>query len=79
LIAMRPREIRDLTKEEVLTRKEELEREIFNLRIRQATKQIENPLKIRTIRRELARITTILREDEMNIRKLASKGEIAHG
>lgn len=79
MIAMRPREIRDLTKEEVLTRKEELEREIFNLRIRQATKQIENPLKIRTIRRELARITTILREDEMNIRKLASKGEIAHG
>jgi large subunit ribosomal protein L29 len=76
---MKPREIRDLTKEEVLTRKEELEREIFNLRIRQATKQIENPLKIRTIRRELARITTILREDEMNIRKLASKGESAHG
>lgn len=76
---MKPREIRDLTKEEVLTRKEELEREIFNLRIRQATKQIENPLKIRTIRRELARITTILIEDEMNIRKLASKGESAHG
>ena len=76
---MKPREIRDLTKEEVLTRKEELEREIFNLRIRQATKQIENPLKIRTIRRELASITTILIEDEMNIRKLASKGESAHG
>jgi len=74
-MSMRPREIRDLTREEILTRKEELEKEVFNLKIRQATKQIDNPLKIRTIRRELARITTILHEDRENIRKLASKGE----
>jgi large subunit ribosomal protein L29 len=73
---MKPREIRDLTKDEILVRKEELEREVFNLKIRQATKQIDNPLRIRVLRRELARITTILKEDEKNIRKLASKGEI---
>lgn len=73
---MKTRELRDMTKDEVLVRKEELEKEIFNLKIRQATKQIDNPLKIRTLRRELARITTILHEDEMNIRKLASGGEI---
>ena len=47
---MRTSELRDLTKDEVLVRKEELEKEIFNLKIRQATKQIENPLKIRTIK-----------------------------
>jgi large subunit ribosomal protein L29 len=72
---MKAREIRDLTKEEVLARKEELEKEIFNLKIRQATKQVENPLRIRTTRRELARIRTILHEDETGARKLASKGE----
>jgi large subunit ribosomal protein L29 len=73
---MKPREIRDLTKDEILVRKEELEREVFNLKIRQATKQIDNPLRIRVLRRELARITTILDEDEKNVRKLASGGEI---
>lgn len=72
---MKPRELRDLTKDEILVRREELEKEMFNLKIRQATKQIDNPLKIRTLRRELARITTILYEDDTNIRKLASKGE----
>jgi large subunit ribosomal protein L29 len=72
---MKARNLRDLTKDEVLARKEELEKEIFNLKIRQATKQIENPLKIRVIRRELARIKTILHEDEMGLRKLATKGE----
>jgi large subunit ribosomal protein L29 len=73
---MKPREIRDLTKEEILIRKEELEKEIFNLKIRQATKQIDNPLRIRVLRREISRITTILNEDEKKIRQLASKGEV---
>jgi large subunit ribosomal protein L29 len=72
---MKPREIRDMTKEEILTRKEELEKEIFNLRIRAAYKQIENPLRLRVIRRELARITTILHEDSKGIRTLAIRGE----
>ena len=73
---MKPRQLRDLTRDEIIVRKEELEHEIFNLKIRQATKQIDNPLRIRVLRRELARITTILYEDEKNIRKIASEGEI---
>lgn len=76
---MKPREMRDMTREEILGRQEELEREIFNLKIRQATKQSDNPLKIRTLRREMARITTILREDELSIRPLAAKGELKNG
>jgi large subunit ribosomal protein L29 len=76
---MKTHELRDLTKDEILVRKEELEKEIFNLKIRQATKQIENPLKIRTIRRQLARINTILHEDEMGVRQLAVKGETKNG
>jgi large subunit ribosomal protein L29 len=75
---MKPREVRDLTKDEILAKRDELEKEIFNLKIRQATKQIDNPLRIRVLRRELARITTILHEDEQSIRKLASKGEASN-
>jgi len=72
---MKPQELRDMTKEEILIKKEELDKEIFNLKIRQATKQIDDPLRIRTLRRELARIVTILHEDELEIRPLAAKGE----
>ena len=72
---MKAHELRDMTKEEILIKKEELEKEIFNLKIRQATKQIDNPLRIMTLRRELARIITILHEDELKIRPLAAKGE----
>ncbi len=81
---MKPREIRDMTKDEILGVQEELKREIFNLKIRQATKQSDNPLKIRVLRRELARITTILQEDALGIRTLSSKsldskGEVKNG
>ena len=71
---MRPQELRDMTKDEILVKKAELEKEIFNLKIRQATKQIDNPLRIRTLRRELARIVTILREDDLKIRPLTAGG-----
>lgn len=72
---MKARELRDMTRDEIVLRREELEKEIFNLKIRQATKQIDNPLKIRTLRRELARIVTVLHEDDLKIRPLAAGGE----
>jgi large subunit ribosomal protein L29 len=72
---MKPREIRDMTKEEILARKDELQKEMFNLRIRQGYKQVDNPLRIRILRRELARITTILYEDDKKIRPLTARGE----
>ncbi len=72
---MKAREIRDMTREEILLHKAEIDKEIFNLKIRQATKQLDNPLKIRTLRRELSRIVTVLHEDELKIRPLAAKGE----
>ena len=72
---MKPREIRDMTKDEILSRKAELEKEIFNLKIRLGYKQVDNPIRIRTLRRELARITTILHEDEKKIRRLTARGE----
>ncbi len=76
---MKPSEIRDMTKEEILARKDDLEKEMFNLKIRQGYKQVDNPLRIRVLRRELTRIVTILHEDDKNIRSLEAKGEKDNG
>jgi large subunit ribosomal protein L29 len=62
--------LRDMTKEELLQKRHELAEEIFNLRMRKTFKELDNPLKLRTIRRDIARIGTILNEDELNIRKI---------
>jgi large subunit ribosomal protein L29 len=69
---MKKDQMRELTKDELLQRKLEVEEELFNLRLQKSTKQLDNPLRLRTLRRELARINTILREDELKIRVLAS-------
>jgi large subunit ribosomal protein L29 len=71
---MKASDLRDLTYEEVLQRKEEIVKENFNLKLRQATRQIDNPVKVRMLRRDLARINGILREHELGIRKLAEGG-----
>jgi large subunit ribosomal protein L29 len=62
--------LRDMTKEELLQKKHELTEELFNLRMRKTFKELDNPLKLRTIRRDIARIETILSEDLLNIRKI---------
>jgi large subunit ribosomal protein L29 len=56
--------IRDMTADEIELRIAELREELFNLRFRNAMKQLDNPLKIRASRREMARLITILREKQ---------------
>jgi large subunit ribosomal protein L29 len=55
-------EMRDLSKEELTTKAAELKKELFNLRFQQAMGQIENPMRLRTLRRDIAKTKTILRE-----------------
>lgn len=62
--------LRDLTREELIQRKRELTEELFNLNMRKTLKELDNPLKLRTLRRDVARIETILAEDSKNIRKI---------
>lgn len=69
---MKAEQLRDMTKDEILQRQAEIEEELFNLRLQKSSKQLDNPLKLRTLGRDLARIKTILREDELGLRKLAS-------
>lgn len=64
-------QMRELTRAELEQKKNELADEQFNLRMRESLKALDNPLRIRQIRREIAKINTLLREDELNIRPLA--------
>jgi large subunit ribosomal protein L29 len=68
---MKREPLRDLTRTELMQKCVELQDEMFNLRMRQSTKSLENPLRLRVIGREIGRINTILREDELGIRRLA--------
>jgi large subunit ribosomal protein L29 len=68
---MKKEQMRELTKEELLQRRSEIEEELFNLRVQKASKELDNPLRLRVLKREMARVNTILREDELKIRPLA--------
>ena len=59
---MKAREHRDLTAEELRQRYDDTRKELFNLRVQQATGQIEKATRIRELRREVARILTVMRE-----------------
>ena len=58
---MKYSELSDLTREELRQKEAELQDELFKLRLRQATTQLENPMRIRRIRRDIARIQTAQR------------------
>jgi len=56
--------IRESTKDELLRRLRDLKEEAFNLRLQQATGQLENSDRIRVVRREIARVNTILKQKQ---------------
>jgi large subunit ribosomal protein L29 len=60
---------RELSDSELSRKKEELKHEIFNLRIQIATHQTTNVARVRKLKRDLARVLTILRERELGIRR----------
>lgn len=59
------REIRDLDEIELMEKLESLKEELFNLRFQLATGQLDNPMRIKQVRHEIARIFTVLREREI--------------
>ena len=65
---MTNKEIRDLTSEELLKKIEESKGGLCNLRFNQATGNLEKPVRLRELRREVARMKTIIREREKGIR-----------
>ncbi len=63
---MKAQEIRDLTQDELGKRETELKEEIFNLRVQIVTQQTTNVARVRTLRRDLARVLTIKKEKGIN-------------
>lgn len=61
---MKAKELRELTVDELKRKLEDLRRELFNLRFQQITHQLKNPIRIRIVRKDIARILTILKEKE---------------
>ncbi|NOY64682.1 MAG: 50S ribosomal protein L29 [Nitrospirae bacterium] len=61
---MRPSELREMTIEELREKEKELRKELFNLRFQKATGEIQNPMRIRAVRKDIARILTIITEKE---------------
>lgn len=63
---MKTNEIKALSIEELNAKVKELNTELFNLRFSHATRNLANPLAIRNVRREIAKVKTVLREKQMN-------------
>ena len=61
---MQAKEIRDLTSEEIYQKERELAEELFRLRLRKSTGQLDNPMRLRHLRRDIARLKTIQHERE---------------
>jgi large subunit ribosomal protein L29 len=59
---MKASELRELSVDELTTKARELRGELFNARIKKTTGQLENTAKLRTLRRDIARAETVLRE-----------------
>ena len=59
---MKASEIRELTAEELSAKLKELKTELFNLRFQHAINQLDNPHKIEAVKKDIARVQTVMRE-----------------
>ncbi|MBI5587227.1 MAG: 50S ribosomal protein L29 [Deltaproteobacteria bacterium] len=59
---MKPSEVRGMSPDEMKAKETELAKELFSLRMRHTTNQLENPLKLRAVKRDIARMKTIIAE-----------------
>jgi len=66
---MRANELRELSLDDLESKKKEFQQEIFHLALRRATGQLENPMKVRQSRRDLARVETVIRERQTSAKQ----------
>ena len=66
---MKAKEVRDLSVGELEVKLDELKEELFNLRFQLATGQLDNPMRIGEVRKNIARVKTVMRERELNIQR----------
>lgn len=77
---MKPHEMREMTLDELQSHHDNLVEELVNLKIKLSVKQLDNPLKVRYLRRDIARARTILRDKNLGARPGEIRvGEAAEG
>lgn len=64
---MKIQEIRDLSTQELEDKIKDLKEELFNLRFQNATNQLDNPMRIVSVKRDIARVKTVIKEKELGI------------
>ncbi len=63
---MKIEKMREMTEQELNNEALKLKQELFNLRFQHVTGQLENPIKMRNVKREIARIKTVIREKQLS-------------
>ncbi len=71
----KPEELRDLSDDELETKLAEAKEELFNLRFQLVTGQLDNPMAIKLMRKEIARVLTVIRERELAVLEGAAAEE----
>ncbi|HHT37584.1 MAG: 50S ribosomal protein L29 [Candidatus Wallacebacter cryptica] len=66
---MKAKELRELSAEELDKKLAELKEELFNLRFQLATGQLENPMRVRAVRKDIARVKTVMTERVRQIKR----------
>lgn len=67
---MKPKEVRDFSDAELVARVKSLKEELFNLRFQLATRQLDNQMRIREVKKDIARVKTIQRERELRAERV---------
>ena len=62
---MKASEVRDLTTAELESKLKDLKAELFNLRFQLAINQLENPMRIKAVKKDIARVKTVIRQNEL--------------
>ena len=64
---MKAKELKNLSVEELTRKLDELKKDLFMLRMQHATNQLDNPMRLNAVKKDIARSKTIIREKETNI------------
>ena len=62
---MKANEVRKMSSAELETKLQDLKKDLFNLRLQHATNQLDNPIKIAQVKKDIARVKTIIREQQL--------------
>lgn len=64
---MKANELRDMTKAELNEKLADLKKELFSLRFQHAVNQLENPMRLNVVKKDIARVKTFIRKQESNV------------